>query len=206
MKKRKKFVINFILIYFYLICFMFLWMSVTGWAVSPVSDTWLKRKSLSQNSKILSELKDPLDLLMLGLFLLFFKFLCFFKRLFLFIFVVLVLCCCGGGGGGGLSLAAVSAGYSLLRCTGFSARLLLLQSMALGTWASAAIACGLGSCVVQTLGLLGFSSCGSWALEGWLWHTGLAAPRHGESSQTRYQTCVPCICRKILIHRINNLC
>ena len=188
MKKRKKFVINFILIYFYLICFMFLWMSVTGWAVSPVSDTWLKRKSLSQNSKILSELKDPLDLLMLGLFLLFFKFLCLFKRLFLFIFV------------------AVSAGYSLLRCTGFSARLLMLQSMALGTWASAAIACGLGSCVVQTLGLLGFSSCGSWALEGWLWHTGLAAPRHGESSQTRYQTCVPCICRKILIHRINNLC
>ena len=56
-------------------------------------------------------------------------------------------------------------------------RLLSLQSMALGTWASVAIACGLGSCVVQTLGRLGFSSFGSRALEGWPWHTGLAALR-----------------------------
>ena len=90
-EKKKKFVISFILMYFYLICFIFLWMSITGWAVSPVSGTRLKTKSLSQNSKVLSELKDPLDLFMLGLFLF------FFKRLFiyLFIFVVLVICCCG---------------------------------------------------------------------------------------------------------------
>ena len=33
-----------------------------------------------------------------------------------------------------------------------------------------------------------------------LWHMGLAAPRHVESSQTRGQTCVPCAGRRILIH------
>ena len=176
MKKRKKFVISFILIYFYLICFIFLWMSVTGWAVSPVSGTWLKTKSLSQNSKVLSELKDPLDLFMLGFFLFFFKFLFFFfKRLFIYLFLL----CWFFVATGGRSLVAVSEGYSSLWCTGFSLqRLLLLQSMALGTRASVAIAYGLGSRVVQTLGRLGFSSCDSWALEGWLWHTGLAAPRH----------------------------
>ena len=34
----------------------------------------------------------------------------------------------------------------------------------------------------------------------WLWHIGLAAPWHVESSQTRDQTRVPCIVRRILIH------
>ena len=38
----------------------------------------------------------------------------------------------------------------------------------------------------------GFSSC--WR------HTGLAAPRHVDSSQTRDQTCVPCMSRRILNH------
>lgn len=165
-------------------------MSVTGWAVSPVSDTWLKRKSLSQNSKVLSERKDPLDLFMLGLFL------SFFKTTFIYLFLL-----CWFFVAGGLSLVAVSEGYLAV-----VHRHLSLQSMALGTWASVAIACGLCSCVVQTLGRRGFSSFGSWALEGWTWHTGLAALRHVESSQTGYQICVPCICRKILIHCINNLC
>ena len=120
MKKRKKFVISFILIYFYLICYMFLWMSVTGWAVSPVSDTWLKRKSLSQNSKVLSELKDPPDLFMLGLFLLFLKFLCFFKRLFLYLLLLCWFFVAAAGlsscGEWGLLFAAVHR----LLCSGFS--------------------------------------------------------------------------------------
>ena len=33
-----------------------------------------------------------------------------------------------------------------------------------------------------------------------LQHTGLVAPQHAESSQTRDRTCVPCIGRQILIH------
>ena len=33
-----------------------------------------------------------------------------------------------------------------------------------------------------------------------LWHTGLIAPWHMESSQTRNQICVPCIGRQILNH------
>ena len=40
-------------------------------------------------------------------------------------------------------------------------------------------------------GHTGFSSCGTWP---WLPH-----PQHVESSQTRDQTCVPCISRRILI-------
>ena len=69
----------------------------------------------------------------------------------------------------GLSLVAVSGGYSSLRCVGFSLRWLLwLQST--------------GSRRV------GFSSCSAWAQ--YLWHTGLVAPRHVGSSQTRAQN--PC--------------
>ena len=33
-----------------------------------------------------------------------------------------------------------------------------------------------------------------------LWHMGLAVPRHVKSSQTRDQTCVPCIGRWVLNH------
>ena len=91
----------------------------------------------------------------------------------------------------GLSLVAVSGGYSLLRCTGFSLQWLLLLwstgsrltgfsscgSRALerrlsscGTRAlehvgfSSAV-CGLSSCGAWALGHMGFSSCGSRALE-----------------------------------------
>ena len=45
---------------------------------------------------------------------------------------------------------------------------------------------------------MGFSSCSSWAQQ--LWCTGLAAPWQVKSSQTRNQTCVPCIGRWILNH------
>ena len=56
----------------------------------------------------------------------------------------------------------------------------------------------------------GFSSCGTQAQQLWLagsraqaqqlWRTGLVAPRHVGSSQTRARTRVPCIGRRILNH------
>ena len=91
----------------------------------------------------------------------------------------------------GLSLVAVSGGYSLLLCTGFSLRWLLL---------------------LQTRGSrhAGFSSCGLQSQQLWLtspraqaqelWRTGLVAPQHAGSSWTRAQTRVPCIGRRILNH------
>ena len=71
-------------------------------------------------------------------------------------------------------------------CSGFSC----CGARALGAQASVVAACGL-------------SSCGSRALERRLssrWLTGLAAPRHVGSSQTRDRTHVPCIGRWILNH------
>ena len=44
----------------------------------------------------------------------------------------------------------------------------------------------------------GFRGCSAWAL--WLWHTDSIAPSHTGSSQTRDQTDVPCIARRILNH------
>ena len=90
-----------------------------------------------------------------------------------------------------LSLVAASGGYSSLRYAGFSLQwLLLLRSM--------------GSRHA------GFSSCGMWAQQLWLtgfraqaqqlWRMGLVAPQHVGSSQTRAQTRVPCIGRRILNH------
>ena len=46
--------------------------------------------------------------------------------------------------------------------------------------------------------LMGFSKCGAQTQS--LWHTGLAALQHTESSQTRDRTHVACIGRQILIH------
>ena len=49
----------------------------------------------------------------------------------------------------------------------------------------------------------GFSCRGAQVLEGRLqelWRTGLVAPRHVGSSQTRDRTYVPCISRQILNH------
>ena len=45
---------------------------------------------------------------------------------------------------------------------------------------------------------VGFSSCGVWAQQ--LWRTGLVAPWHMGSSQTRDRTRVPCVGRWILNH------
>ena len=89
------------------------------------------------------------------------------------------------------SLVAVSGGYSLLRCVGFSLQWLLLL------WSTGSRHAG-------------FSRCGSRAQQLWfagsraqaqqLWHTGLVAPRHVGSSWTRARTHVPCIGRWILNH------
>ena len=51
----------------------------------------------------------------------------------------------------------------------------------------------------------GLSCCRAWALGTWvsiqLWLTGLVAPWHVRSSQTRNRTCVPCIGRWVPIHQ-----
>ena len=90
----------------------------------------------------------------------------------------------------GLSLVAGSGGYSSLRCTGFSLRWLLLL------WSTGSRHAGFSSCSTQAQQLW---LAGSRA-QAQLWCTGLVAPRHVESSQTRAQTRVPCIGRRILNH------
>ena len=71
---------------------------------------------------------------------------------------------------------------SSLRCAGFSLQwLLLLRSM--------------GS---RRTGLSSCSSRVSRAQAQQLWRTGLVAPQHVGSSQTRARTCVPCTGRRIL--------
>ena len=113
----------------------------------------------------------------------------FKKNLFVYLFIfwlhwVFVAVC-------GLSLVALSGGYSLLRCAGFSLQWLLLL------WSTGSRHAG-------------FSSCGMWAQQLWLagcraqaqqlWHMGLVAPQHVGSSRTRARTRVPCIGRWILNH------
>ena len=77
-----------------------------------------------------------------------------------------------------------------------------------GAWASH---CGGVSLLCSTASRrTGFSSCGMQAQQLWLvgsraqaqqlWCTGLVAPQHVESSQTRARTHVPCIGRRILNH------
>jgi hypothetical protein len=90
------------------------------------------------------------------------------------------------------SLIAVSGGYSVAvaqasYCDGFSC----CRAWALDVWASVVAAHGLSTCSSQTLELAGFNSCGAWTS---------AAPWHVASSQTRDQTCVPCIGRQTPIH------
>ena len=115
------------------------------------------------------------------------QFFCFCFCLFIYLFMVALAFVAVRG----LSLVAASGGYSSLQCAGFSSRWhLLLRSM--------------GSRHA------GFSSCGMQAQQLWLmvsraqaqqlWRTGLVALQHAVSSQTRAQTCVPCIGRWILNH------
>ena len=61
----------------------------------------------------------------------------------------------------------------------------------------------LSTCSAQPSHCDGFSCCAAQALGHrlqQLWHTGLVAPQHVGSSQTRDQTCVPCTGRQILNH------
>ena len=122
------------------------------------------------------------------MFILLYSLLCFFFLINLFIqfwlcWVFIAAC--------RLSLVEASRGYSSMRCAGFSLRWLLL-------WRSAGSRCA------------GFSSCGTRARQLWfvgsraqaqqLWCTGLAAPWHVGSSQTRALTRVPCVGRRIPNH------
>ena len=62
----------------------------------------------------------------------------------------------------GLSLVATSGGYSLLQCASSLRWLLLLRSMAVGSWASVVVARGLSSYGLWALERR-LSSCGTWA-------------------------------------------
>ena len=91
----------------------------------------------------------------------------------------------------GLSRVAASEVYPSLRCASFSLRwLLLLRSK--GSRHAGFSCCGTRA---QQLWLMG-----SRVLAQQLWRTGLAAPWHVGSSQTRAQTRVPCTGRWILNH------
>ena len=57
---------------------------------------------------------------------------------------------------------------------------------------------GFSYCGARAPGRMGFSSCRVWAQN--LWLTGLVAPWHMGSSQTKDQTLIPCISRWILNH------
>ena len=90
----------------------------------------------------------------------------------------------------GLSLVSASGGYSLLGHTGSSLWwLLLLQSAALGTPASAVAA---QSSVAV--------ACRLWNVGSWLRHRGLVAPWHVEPSLVRDQTRDHCNDRQVLMH------
>ena len=118
-------------------------------------------------------------------------FIFYFLKFILFLFIYFWLCWVFVATRG-LSLVAASGDYSSLQCACFSLRWLLLL------WSTGSRRAA------------GFSSCGTQAQQLWLagcrmqsqqlWHTGLVAPRHVGSSQTRDRTCVPCIGRRFLNH------
>ena len=89
----------------------------------------------------------------------------------------------------GLSLVAASGGYSLLQCVGLSLRWLLLWSM--GSRCAAFSSCSPRAWYLQ------LSTLEPRAQE--LWHVGLVAQWHVESSQTRDLTHVSYIGRWIPI-------
>ena len=123
---------------------------------------------------------------------------------FFFYFIYFIFGCIGSSllRAGFLSLrpagATLRCGARASHCGGFSC----CGPWALGIRASLIVACGLRSCGSRVLeGRL--SSCGARAPDAQaqqLWHTGLVAPWHVGSSQTRARTRVPCIGRQILNH------
>ena len=91
----------------------------------------------------------------------------------------------------GTSLAAASGDHSMLLCTGFSLQWpVLLQNTGSRNM-------GFSSCSTQAQQLC---PTGSRAQAQQLWHSGTAAPRHAESSQTKARTHIPCISRKTPNH------
>ena len=112
--------------------------------------------------------------------------------LFIYLFIFIIFGCVG----------------SSLLCTGF------LQLWEVGATlrcgARASHHGGFSCCGAWALECAGFSRCGAWTQQLWLtgsraqaqqlWRTGLVAPRHVGSSQTRARTRVPCIGRRILNH------
>ena len=94
------------------------------------------------------------------------------------------------------------------------------RGLSLVAVSGATLRCGVRTChfslrwllLLQSTGSrhMGFSTCGTQAQLLWLvgsraqvqqsWRTGFVAPQHVGSSQTRAQTCVPCIGRRILNH------
>ena len=110
-----------------------------------------------------------------------------------------------------LSLVVERGGYSSLWCTGFSLQWLLLSQSTGPRWE------GFSSCSTQAQqfphagprarGLQQLWHMGSVVVAHGLqsagsvvWHTGLVAPQHVESSWTRDRTHFPCIGRRILNH------
>ena len=91
----------------------------------------------------------------------------------------------------GLPLVAARGGYSSLRCAGFSLRWLHLQQ------STGSRQAGFTSCSVRAQQLW-LEGCREQAQQ--LRCTGLVAPQHVGSSQTRARTRVPCISRQILNH------
>ena len=119
-------------------------------------------------------------------FVLFFFFLINFIYLFIYLWLswIFVAVC-------GLSLVVVSGGYSSLWCMGVSLQWPLLL------WSTGSRHAGFSSCGARAQQLW---LAGSRAQAQELWCTGLVAPQHAGSSQTRDGTCVPCIGRWILNH------
>ena len=89
----------------------------------------------------------------------------------------------------------------LARKTSASEGPLLFSNLFIWPWLVSVVLCGLSLVVVTVVDSLvvRHGLWGMWALKGWL--TGLVAPRHVRSSQTRHRTHVPCIGRQTLNHR-----
>ena len=105
----------------------------------------------------------------------------FNKFIYLFLFIYFWLCWVLVAAHG-LFLVAASGGYSSLQCVGFSSQgLLLLQST--GSRLTSFSTCGTRA---QQLRM-----AGSRVQAQQLWGTGLVAPQHVGSSQTRARTHVP---------------
>ena len=109
----------------------------------------------------------------------------FNKFIYLFLAVSGLRCCARAFSSCG------QQGLLFVRCAGVSLRQLLLF------WSTGSRRAGFNSCGTRAQQLY---LTGSRVQAQQLWHTGLVAPRHVGSSQTRARTCVSCVGRRILNH------